>query len=225
MIVPERLSRESVRDYAYRALRQNIVATTLTPGSMVSENILAAELGISRTPVREALLELSKVQIVEIFPQKGSRISKVNCSLVEEAHFMRLVLERAIVEMMCDVAREKDIALLEDNLELQKFYLTHTSPMKLLELDNEFHKTMFVICGKNRIYYLMSSIMVHFDRVRSLSLQTIKELKIVNDHSTLLEAIKSRDKQLAVATISEHLQRYQIDEGILRKEYPDYFED
>lgn len=192
---------------------------------MVSENILAAELGISRTPVREALLELSKVQIVEIFPQKGSRISKVNCSLVEEAHFMRLVLERAIVEMMCDVAREKDIALLEDNLELQKFYLTHTSPMKLLELDNEFHKTMFVICGKNRIYYLMSSIMVHFDRVRSLSLQTIKELKIVNDHSTLLEAIKSRDKQLAVATISEHLQRYQIDEGILRKEYPDYFED
>ena len=192
---------------------------------MVSENILAAELGISRTPVREALLELSKVQIVEIFPQKGSRISKVNCSLVEEAHFMRLVLERAIVEMMCDVAREKDIALLEDNLELQKFYLTHTSPMKLLELDNEFHKTMFVICGKNRIYYLMSSIMVHFDRVRSLSLQTIKELKIVNDHSTLLEAIKARDKQLAVATISEHLQRYQIDEGILRKEYPDYFED
>lgn len=225
MIVPERLSKESVRDYAYRALRQNIVATTLTPGSMVSENTLAAELGISRTPVREALLELSKVQIVEVFPQKGSRISKVNCSLVEEAHFMRLVLERAIVEMMCDVATENDIKLLEDNLELQKFYLEHTSPLKLLELDNEFHRTMFVICGKNRIYYLMSSLMVHFDRVRSLSLQTIKELKIVNDHIALLEAIKARDKQRALATISEHLQRYRVDEDILKKEYPDYFED
>jgi DNA-binding GntR family transcriptional regulator len=71
----------------------------------------------------------------------------------------------------------------------------------------------------------MSSLMVHFDRVRSLSLQTIKELKIVNDHTALLEAIKARDKQRALAVISEHLQRYRVDEDILKKEYPDYFED
>jgi len=206
-------------------LKQNIVTTALAPGSKVSENILASELGISRTPVREALLELSKVQIVEIFPQKGCCITKINCALVEEAHFMRLVLERAIVEMSCDIADEENLMVLEDNLKLQEFYLAHPSPIKLLELDNEFHRQMFALCNMNRVHYLMSSIMMHFDRVRSLSLQAIKDLKIVGDHRALLDAIKAKDKQQASSIITEHLQRYRIDEDIIRKRYPEYFDE
>lgn len=224
MQIPERLAKETVRDYAYRTLKQNIVAMTLAPGSMVSESKLAAELGISRTPVREALLELSKVQLVEVFPQKGSRIAKVNCALVEEAHFMRFVMERAIVEMMCDIATEKDMVPLDENLKLQEFYLKSPSPLKLLELDNDFHHRMFAICGMNQIHYLMSSIMTHFDRVRSLSLQTIKELKIVSDHRALLDAIRARDKEQASRVITEHLTRYRIDMDEIRKKHPEYFE-
>ena len=225
VLVPERLAKDSVRDYAYRTLKQNIIATTLAPGSMVSENALAAELGISRTPVREALIELSKAELVEILPQKGCRITKIDGSLVEEAHFMRLVLERAIVEMICDTAQERDLEPLEDNLRLQEFYLARPSPEKLLELDNEFHRQMFVICRMNRVHYLMSSIMMHFDRVRSLSLQSIKDLKIVDDHRALLDAIRAKDKQRASRITTEHLERYRVDENIIRGEHPEYFEE
>ncbi len=93
MEITARKSKETARDYAFRTLRKNIVNLKLQPGSMVSEKELADEMGISRTPTREALIELSKSQIVDILPQKGSYISKIDYSLVDEARFMRLVLE------------------------------------------------------------------------------------------------------------------------------------
>ena len=75
MIVYERLKRETAREYALRIIRQNIISLDLEPGSRISENELASELGISRTPVREALIELSKIKVIEIYPQRGSYIS------------------------------------------------------------------------------------------------------------------------------------------------------
>ena len=76
MIIKERTGRETGRNYALRILKENIVMLELEPGSRISENELAQELGVSRTPVREALIELSKSKIVEIFPQKGSFIDR-----------------------------------------------------------------------------------------------------------------------------------------------------
>ena len=94
MYLTERLPRETGRDYALRMLKDNIVRLELKPGSLVSENELAAEMGLSRTPVREALIELSKVKIVEIYPQRGSAIARIDCHMVEEAKFMRWRTQR-----------------------------------------------------------------------------------------------------------------------------------
>ena len=93
MILKKRYSRETGREYVLRVLKDNIVRLELEPGSRISENELAAEIGVSRTPVREALIELSKSKIVEIYPQKGSYVSLIDWDLVEEAQFMRLTLE------------------------------------------------------------------------------------------------------------------------------------
>ena len=71
MKVSEKLDRESNRDYAYRIIHHNIINLELKPGSMLSEQDLADELELSRTPVHEALQELSKTKIIEVFPQKG----------------------------------------------------------------------------------------------------------------------------------------------------------
>ena len=87
MHISERNPKETARDYALRTLRDNIVRLELEPGSMVSENVLASEMGLSRTPVREALIELSKVKIVEILSQRGCLISLVDYALVEESRF------------------------------------------------------------------------------------------------------------------------------------------
>ena len=121
MRIPERLTYETGREYALRTMKDNIVRLELVPGSQISENELSAEMGLSRTPVREALIELSKIKIIEIYPQKGSRVALIDNELVEEARFMRDVLECAVVEKVCDVATEDDIQRLADNVKLQKF--------------------------------------------------------------------------------------------------------
>ena len=89
MYITQRQQGESGRSYALRTIKENIVRLELAPGSKVSESEIAAGLGLSRTPVREALQELSRERIVEIYPQRGSIIALVDYTLVDEARFMR----------------------------------------------------------------------------------------------------------------------------------------
>lgn len=222
MYITERLERETARDYALRIIKDNIIRIELEPGSMLSEKEIAIELGLSRTPVREALIELSKSQIVEIFPQKGSMVSLIDYNLVEEAYFTRLVMEKAIVELACHRAKEEDFIRLEENLMLQEFYLDYPAPFKLLELDNEFHMKLYEICQKMQCYEMVRSMSVHFDRVRSLSLTSVKDLKTVKDHRCIIEAIKEKNVQLAVQIIEKHISRYVVDEEAICKKYPQY---
>lgn len=223
MRIMERIAKETAREYALRTIKHNIISLELAPGSMISENELASELGVSRTPVREALIELGKLQIVQVYPQKGSFVSLIDSELVEEARFLRLVLENAIVELACDIATEEDILVLEENLRLQEFYLQHQVAGKQLELDNEFHQLLFDICKKNFTYDLLGGIMTHFDRVRSLSLSPTKYTTIILEHQAVVNAIKNKDKKLAKEIITKHLSKYKTEEEDLRKKYPHYF--
>jgi len=223
MIITERRPKESARDYALRILKDNIISLELAPGAVVSENELYSQLELSRTPVREALIELSKSGIVEILPQKGSRIALIDYDFINEFNFLRKVLETAVVELDCEVATPEDILILEQNLNQQEFYLKNPSPARLLETDDNFHRELFRICNKMQIYNVMKNMSTHFDRVRGLSLSALKDIKIVQDHRTILDAIKAKDKELAKATIEKHLSRYKLDEEVIRQKYPHYF--
>jgi len=224
MEITSRTSKETARDYAFRTLKHNIVVLKLTPGSLVSEKELAVEMGISRTPTREALIELSKSQIVDIFPQKGSYISKIDYRLVDEARFMRLVLENAVIELVCDFATKENIASLEENIQLQNFYLDTKVYPKFFELDNEFHQILFSIANKNQTYHLMESMMIHFDRVRMIRLHTNSEVReLLDDHKAILDAVKQKEKNKAVSLMTMHLSRYKVDEEIVRQIGSDYF--
>ena len=223
MTVSERNPGESSRDYALRVLKQNIVSVTLKPGSLLSENELATSLGLSRTPVREALNELVKVSIAETYPQRGTVIARIDPKMVEDSRFLRSVLDEAIIKLAC---RETDPAVmgkLDDNIDLQEFYLAKGNTERILELDNEFHKLLYEAVHKEFIYDMRSGIMLHFDRVRTLSMETIKDMKIVSDHKNMLTAVKEHDEEKAVALVQKHLSRYSFDAEVIMARYPEYF--
>ena len=224
MKLNDRLPGETAKSYASREITENIISLELKPGSLVSENDLARTLGISRTPVREAIHELVTAQLIEVVPQKGSYVSRISFDVIEEAAFLRRVLEVAIVEELCDNATEEDIAVLIENVRLQEYYLNNKIPSKIMELDNEFHYSLFCMSHKERIYGLMQSMMGHFDRVRALSLYAVKDNKIVSDHRGIVTAISNRDKEEAKAIMMKHLMRYQLDKDEVEQMYPDYFE-
>lgn len=223
MYITEQLARENGRDYALRILKDNIIRLEMEPGSSISDREVAAKLSLSRTPVREALLELAKAKVVEIYPQRGSVVSLIDYDLVEEAYFVRSVLETAVVELACERANEDSLAELESNVKLQKFYQQDLVVEKLMELDDEFHRLLFKMTVKLQAYEMMKGMMVHFDRVRNLALGTMKDKSLVEEHEKILTAVGERDPGAARKVMTIHLSRYQVDEEEVRRRYPGYF--
>ena len=86
-------TKETIRNQVYNILKENIIQANLKPGTQVSEQELGDELKVSRTPVREAMIHLAQEELVEIIPQKGTYISKINIEAVEESRYMRQILE------------------------------------------------------------------------------------------------------------------------------------
>jgi len=221
--VLERSKRETAREYVMRVLQHNIVNLNLKPGQAISENEIADMLGVSRTPVREALIELSRASIVEIYPQKGTYISLIDMEIVEESRFMRCVLEKAIVELACDMLSEEDMVALEDNIHLQESCVKRSDYKRLLSLDNSFHELLFKACNKERTHNLIEGMMTHFDRVRILNLAEMDMQRTVNDHKEILQAIRNKDKERAVANMTRHLTRVILDQSYLAEKHPEYF--
>lgn len=224
MKLEERHCAETAREYALRMLKENIISMELKPGAMVSENELAAQLGLSRTPVREALMDMAQYGLVDILPQRGSRISLIDYALVEEARFAREVLEVAILSIVCENATEESLAQLRQNVRFQQ--LSQEPEMSgtfdLMELDNEFHRLLFRIAHKDNTVRMLEGMMVHFDRVRALSLSVVKDQKIISDHLAICDAIERRDAAAAQAVMTKHLSRVHVDEATIRAACPEY---
>ena len=221
MQIPVRDPKESGRDYALRCLTENILNLELTPGSMVSENELAAQLGLSRTPVREALMALAKVRLVDVYPQRGSAVALVYYELVEETCFMRRVFEVAVVEVAAKTASESDKVALRDNVMAQERFLQEGRAEALLPLDNELHKMLFMIARKSQMWDMMSSYTLHFDRVRRMALDPVRNDRNVADHRAIVEAVCASDAAQAKKLMDRHLNRYKVDENALRERYPE----
>lgn len=223
MDIPANQAGENARSYALRVLLQNIISLDLPPGSAISENELSATLNLSRTPVREALIELNKMKLVEIFPQRGSYISKIDYDLIEDSKFMRLVLENAILKLACAGIPEQYLIILKENLAAQKASAERNDHTKFYQLDKQFHRTIFQSVGKDRVYDIIQTQMIHFDRLRSLSVKSIRYEKTVADHEDILYAIERKDCEMAEMLMNRHLDRHQIERSQLLDLYPDYF--
>lgn len=215
-------SNELSRDYVLRVLKEKIVNMDMEPGSIINESEISKELGVSRTPVREALIELSRSKLVEIYPQRGSYISKIDYNIIEDVRYLRYIVETAIVELVCERRSEEDILKLEEFVQLQEFYMKRDQPEVTFIYDNRFHSMLYTIVGKQMLESIVDNMNIHFDRVRKLSFQTQKDTNIIKDHLDLIQAIKDQDKVKAKEILTSHLLRYKVDEEMIKKTYVDW---
>jgi GntR family transcriptional regulator, rspAB operon transcriptional repressor len=222
-IVLERRDRESARDYAYRVLRHNIIELNLTPGSSVSEQSLCNQLAISRTPVREALLDLARQQLVEVVPQRGTKVSLICHRLVEEGYFLRTLVEEAVVRQACMLMDDKYYHQLETNVMMQEYHGKYNDYDEFIRLDNEFHRIIFSICNKDATYRIVTDFQAHLDRERKLSLQYALNPDIIKEHKAVLEAMRKRDPEEAARMMAKHISHVIIDQNRLMEKFPDFF--
>lgn len=219
----EKLGKETNREFALRVIRENIVNLELAPGSMISEQDIANELKLSRTPVHEAMQELSSTKIIEILPQRGSHVSLIDMALVDEAIFVRATIESQITEMACKQANEQDLQEMEENVTLQRFYYEKNNLDKIMELDNAFHEMMYKITNKMQCHYMVRLMSIHYDRIRELTLHSFNPERILKEHEEILEAFKAKDPAAARQALDKHLSRKFIQEDEIKKKYPQYF--
>ncbi len=225
MTILEWLPKESAYDYAYRVLLHNIVNLDLAPGSKVSLKELVDSFSVSRMPIREALNELSRIGLVNVLPQRGSYIAKIDVQLVEESRFMRLVLEIAVAKLACKGISEKYLEAMRENLKEYQEAVSAGDYGRSLALDNAFHQLMFLSIDKAWVYDNLKTQMIHFDRLRRLSIGIIEDKgeSTLKDHEDILYAIERHDEEMAEMLVTRHLAHYQMDLTHLMEQYPDYF--
>lgn len=223
MHITKRGKHEYAKDYAWRTIKENIISLELEPGSMVSEKELSMELGLSRGPVREALIDFNKVQMVEVYPQRGSFIALIDYDLIEQASFMREALELGAVERCCNEGmKEQILSKLNENVRLQRFYLDEGNWEKVWYLDNEFHKLLFTNARLAQLYTYMIGFQVHFDRVRAMTLESVKLSRTVADHEEILDLIINCEVEEAKKHMHIHLTRYQDHKDDICARFPNY---
>lgn len=224
MKINARLEGETAKEYAYRILKENIISLELEPGSILNDLEVSQMIGISRTPVREAIIKLKEEsEIIEIFPQKRMCIARIDTDVIKQVRFQRLTLEKAIVELACDMAQEEDFLSLQRNLRLQEFYTENQMFHELLNLDNALHKKFFTICRMDLIYQKSQGLAIHYDRIRNMETTTIRDPVTLEDHVRLVQAVRDKDKELAKKIMEQHLDRWLLNEHTLRRKYPQYF--
>ncbi|MCM3689706.1 GntR family transcriptional regulator [Neobacillus niacini] len=217
-------NKRSIREHVYTAIKTQILKLELEPGRKISEKDIGETLQVSRTPIREAFLKLEQEELLEIYPQRGTFVSRINLDQVEEARFMRENIERGIVRLACEQFPEDYFIQLETNITMQKLFDEKKNFTRLYELDDQFHQILFDGCKKSRTWAILQQMNTHFNRVRAL--RTSLGMKwdfIINQHEQIFNLIKSRDVDLVEKVITEHLQVVVFEKAVLKEKYPNYF--
>ncbi|MBJ6125068.1 GntR family transcriptional regulator [Microvirga splendida] len=219
------VSREPMARQVTRALRQAIVSMKISPGEMLSEQDLAQRFGVSRSPVREALIKLSEAGLVRVLPQRGTQVVKISRAAVEDARFIRLAVECAVVREAALKATPIMIAELNASLTRQRRAQRATSSDDFLALDEEFHRLLAETAGRPAAWRMIEDVKPQMDRVRYLDVkQATPRHTIVAQHVMIVDAIKSSDPVAAEKAMRQHLSEILRTLPELAAQYPDLFE-
>lgn len=210
----------------YQALRERIIRADLAPGALVSETEIAKAFSISRQPVREAFIKLADDGLVEVRPQRGTLVRKINLASVMDARFVREAVEADIVKLVAETADAVTVAELREHIRRQREAATGLNADGFMELDEQFHRALAVAAGKPEVFRMVTSVKAQMDRVRFLTLMHRSVIDVsIDQHEKVVEAIARRDPVEADAAMRVHLHQILIDLPQAAKMMPAFFDD
>lgn len=219
-----KLRRVTAGSAIYERLHSAITSLQMPPGMPLQEKRIAEEFGVSRTPVREALLRLAEAGLVDIFPQSGTFVSLVPVAAIPEAVVIRKSLEGTTVETATAIATSADIARLDAIIARQRVHAAHNETSLFHEQDEAFHETIAGIAGYPGIWAILKTVKIQIDRARRLTLPALGRMEsVIEEHVTIRNAIAAHDVEGARAAMMHHLSAVIPDVAELRVMHPDYF--
>lgn len=216
----------SVASQVYELIRPEIVNASLRPGEQLSEQGLAQRYGVSRTPIREALLRLTEEDLVRIVPQVGTYVTKISLVTVGEAQFIRQALECAAVRVAAERADPKIWAILDRIIEDQRRASDAGDHTAFYSADEALHAAIASASGHPRVWKVAAAEKLQLDRVRMIDVaQRIDLESLVAQHTVIVAALKAKDPDAAEIAMKRHLGDVFIRLESLVEVNKDYFED
>lgn len=196
----------SIREEVFKYFRQKILKGEALPGSKLTESQLAEEMGISRTPVREALHSLEMEKLIQSVPRLGYVVREITKEDVEEIIEIRLALEPLAAKWCAEKLLPKDIKRLGKIVLLSDRYLERGDALKVVELDGEFHEIIYRASKSQRIEAILQTLRDHMLRFRMIGLRVPEIARRSNEgHRRIVDAIKRKDMRKIESAVRYHL--------------------
>ena len=198
--------RKAAAPRAFEQLREAIVSLNLAPGTVLSRTKLARQLGVSQTPVRDALMRLAAEGLVEVYPQHATVVSLIDLTAARAAHFLRRAIELEIVRELAMAPDAKLVAELRASLERQR-RIAKAGDLGAFSIeDQEFHRRMYEARQVSELWHLARRQSGQIDRLRRLHLPALGKVQIIlDDHQAIVDAIAERQPEVAQAFLRKHL--------------------
>jgi len=221
-----RVRQSTTRWQVYAQMRADIMNLSLAPGRAVSEAELAEVYGVSRTPIREALIRLTEDHLIEVVPQLGSFVTRISTREVTDVHFIRVSLEVATLAGIAERMTDDDVSLLEDLLTQERLAAERGDLAAWFAADEELHYTLQQIGDHTRTWSVIGWAKAHMDRVRILANPDAERLESMRaQHAALVESLAAKDVAAAERILVAHLGEVLELLGPLVREHPAYFDE
>ena len=186
-------------------IRDAIVRLDLPPGTAIDKAALCARLGVSRFPVSEALGRLAAAGLVEVLPQRGTRVARIDLAECRQAMFIRRALEIEAVRAVAPRADANLLAALDRNLREQDAALNADDSSRFHQLDLAMHEFLLAFLGYERVKHAVETARASLDRARLFMCTPARQVSTSDEHAAIVAALKKRDPDAAAAAMERHL--------------------
>ena len=199
----------SLSSKVFQKLRDNILTGKYAEQEELRENTIGKELGVSRTPVREALRQLELEGLVTIIPNKGAYVSGITGEDVKDIYRMRSLLEGLCARWAAERITEEQLGRLDEIILLAEFHSKRENAInaeQITELDGQFHAVLYEACGSRILKHTLTDFHKYVQNARKLSIISGERArKSIREHKMILRAIRERDPDLAEQLANEHI--------------------
>jgi DNA-binding GntR family transcriptional regulator len=199
---------ESLAKMAYVSIRKSILSGQWKIGEIYNEKAIAADLGISRTPVREALLELASQGLIVFLPRKGLMVNRFTRRDVDEIFELRKAIELAAVEKITRISPPFDLFEIEESLLKQRKAANENDYRAYMEADRFFHTRFSELTNNRRLIAILENLrdMIHLMGSKALSLEG-RALEVIEEHQAIFAAVKKGNVEEVRRAMENHLEK------------------
>lgn len=208
----------------HHSLRDAILSMRFPPGMVLRKNAICEQLGVSRSPVSEAIARLASEGLVDVVPQSGTRVTRLSMEEIREATFLREALELAAVERVAGGRTGAQLTELARIARLQQLLLEDGDFQGFFLADEAFHAKILEFTGYPGAASVAASVSLQLKRARLLLLpDATRTAEFLAEHGAILQAIRDRDPQRAREAMGYHLSQLMRRIGPLEESHPEYF--